>query len=74
MKSNSGQPGRRNRPTVLKACPWCGGTLAFEAAYPVTRLAPGEARTLREEDIPAPLRTVPAWTCTTPHCRYRAPA
>jgi hypothetical protein len=67
-------PGRGTGQPMLKACPWCGGGLAFTPAYPVTRLAPGVARRLREEDIPAPLRTVPAWICTTPHCRYREPA
>jgi hypothetical protein len=72
---NSHFPGQRPDQPVLKACPWCGGALNYTAAYPVTSLAPGEARAMRRlEDIPAPLRTVPAWTCTTPHCRYREPA
>lgn len=59
---------------VLKSCPWCGGALVFTRAYPVTRLAPGESRRVRDEDIPESLRTVPAWTCQTPLCRYREPA
>jgi hypothetical protein len=67
-------PGRRTDQPTLKVCPWCGGGLNFTASYPVTRLAPGESRRLREEDIPALLRTVPAWTCATPHCKYREPA
>jgi hypothetical protein len=71
------RPDRRrsgSKDPVLKSCPWCGGALAFEPYYPVTRLAPGESRSVDELSIPEPLRTVPAWACETPHCRYREPA
>jgi hypothetical protein len=74
MKGNQDASERRKGEAMLKACPWCAGPLAFTPAYPVTHLAPGEATSVREEDIPAALRTVPAWICTTPHCRYREPA
>jgi hypothetical protein len=74
MKRNS-YPARQGTGQLpLNACPWCGAALNFTPAYPVTSLAPGEARSVRLENIPAPLRTVPAWTCSTPHCRYREPA
>jgi len=59
---------------VLKLCPWCSGGLLYTPSFPVTRLAPGEGTHLRDEDIPEVLRTVPAWTCGTPHCKYREPA
>ena len=60
--------------SAVKSCPWCGGALGYRHAYPVTRLAPGECRRLRDDDIPEVLRTVPAWTCLTPLCKYREPA
>jgi hypothetical protein len=74
MKHNRSVPDRGAGKRVLKVCRWCAGPLAFTPAYPVTHLAPGEATALRDEDIPARLRTVPAWICTTPHCKYREPA
>jgi hypothetical protein len=74
MPRNTDPQRRESSQPRLKGCPWCGGALAFSPAYPVTRLGPGESKTIREEDIPEPLRTVPAWTCTTEHCRYREPA
>jgi hypothetical protein len=65
-------PVPRGRP--IKVCPWCGGPVVFEPYYPVTRLIPGEARRVEEKEIPERLRTVPAWVCETPHCRFREPA
>ncbi len=56
---------------TLKTCPWCGGPLVFNQFYPVRRLVPGDIRSVFEEDIPQPLRTVPAWACSTALCRYR---
>jgi hypothetical protein len=32
---------------------------------------PGATRFARHDEIPEPLRTVPAWVCGTPHCKYR---
>lgn len=61
------------RPAV-KPCPWCGGLLAFTRAFPVMRLAPGESRPVRDDHIPEAFRTVAAWTCRTPLCRYRESA
>jgi hypothetical protein len=59
---------------ALKACPWCRGGLLFTRTYPVTQIAPGESRRLHDVGIPEALRMVPAWTCATPHCRYRESA
>ena len=59
---------------VLKVCPWCSGPLAFEPYYPVMRLIPGDSPKVREYDLPSALRTVPAWVCETPHCKYREKA
>ena len=59
---------------ALKMCPWCGGPLAFEPFYPVMRLIPGESPKFCEEDLPTALRTVPAWVCETPLCKYREKA
>lgn len=59
---------------VLKMCPWCRGPLAFEPFFPVMRLIPGESPTVRDEDLPPALRTLPAWVCETPFCKYREKA
>ena len=59
---------------VLKRCPWCRGALVYEPYYPVERLIPGDSRGFREENVPPPLRTVPAWACETPYCKYREKA
>jgi hypothetical protein len=48
--------------------------MIFRRDYPLVHLAPGEMRRLRDEDIPAALRLVPAWVCGTPHCKYRESA
>ena len=63
-------PGRR----ALKTCPWCRGTLVFEPLYPIMRLFPGTSPILAADRLPEPLRTVPAWVCDTPHCKFREPA
>ena len=59
---------------ALKLCPWCGGQLVFEPYYPVMRLIPGESLGLSEENVPPTLRTVAAWACETPYCKYREKA
>jgi hypothetical protein len=67
-----GQPPSRGRRP--KTCPWCGGLLLFQPSYPVRRLIPGETRTLEDREVPERLRTIPAWVCRTPHCKFREPA
>ena len=59
---------------TLKTCPWCGGGLAFTRAYPVMMLAPGDPRHPHEADVPEAFRTIQAWVCLTPLCRYRESA
>ena len=59
---------------VLKRCPWCGGRLRYERAYPVLSLVPGDLPPIRDETIPEHLRVVAAWVCRTAHCRYREKA
>ena len=68
-RSDGGVDGQR-----LKTCPWCRGRLVFEPFYPVMRLFPGSPAILSEGRVPEPLRTVPAWACNTPHCKFREPA
>ena len=58
----------------VKSCPWCGGALTYDARYPVRKLIPGDARSAVDDTVPEPLRTRPAWSCQTPHCRFREPA
>jgi hypothetical protein len=70
------EPMNRGRTPVppshaLKSCPWCRGALAFDRRFPVVHLVPGGTRFARQEEIPEPLRTVAAWVCETPHCKYR---
>jgi hypothetical protein len=60
--------------TVGRVCPWCRGRLVLQPAFPLTALIPGEFRTRTNVDIPESLRTIPAWVCTTAHCRYREQA
>jgi len=43
----------------------------FNARYPVRSLIPGDPRNGSDEAVPEPLRTRPAWSCATAHCRYR---
>jgi hypothetical protein len=65
---------RVSQPQALKACPWCNGRLVLDVRYPVTRLIPGEVRCFRDDQVPERLRTVAAWVCDTPNCRFRAHA
>ena len=58
----------------LKTCRWCGGTLVFEQYFPVLRLLPGEPPGPADDQIPQTLRTLPAWVCSTPFCKYREKA
>jgi hypothetical protein len=37
-------------------------------------MIPGDVRSRGEENIPEALRTIKAWVCATPHCRYRESA
>lgn len=64
----------QGRQVSVKLCPWCSGRLKYDAHYPVRRLIPGDLRSGSDEAVPEPLRTRPAWSCETPHCRYREPA
>lgn len=59
---------------VLKTCPWCRGALGFQPYYPVMRLFPGNTWRPADDVLPEPLRTLPAWVCETPHCKFREPA
>jgi hypothetical protein len=74
MSDSKPFPDRRRASTsqAIKTCPWCAGALQFDGSFPVVRLVPGDTRlATREQDIPEPLRTIPAWVCQTPHCKYR---
>jgi hypothetical protein len=55
----------------LRPCPWCGGRLDLQDGFPLKRLIPGELHVRGEEQVPEALRTVQAWVCSTPHCRFR---
>jgi hypothetical protein len=59
---------------ALKTCPWCRGHLVFNPSYPLNQLFPGSPSVPSVDRLPEPLRTVPAWACKTPHCRFREPA
>jgi hypothetical protein len=61
-------------PAGLKTCRWCGGPLVFEPNFPVLRLVPGEPHAALDDHIPPTLRTLPAWVCGTPFCKYREKA
>jgi hypothetical protein len=37
-------------------------------------MIPGDARARAEEGIPEAFRTIRAWVCATPHCKYRETA
>jgi hypothetical protein len=37
-------------------------------------MIPGGARARADDDIPESLRTIRAWVCATPHCKYRETA
>ena len=57
-----------------KICPWCQGKLVLQPAFPLRKMIPGDVRARGEDDIPEALRTIRAWVCATPHCRYRESA
>jgi hypothetical protein len=57
-----------------KSCPWCGGRLELQKGYPLRRLIPGDARARADAHIPEAMRTIRAWVCATPHCRFRESA
>jgi hypothetical protein len=55
-----------------RVCPWCAGELGFAAAYPLAALVPfALAESIQAAQVPVEFRSVPAWVCRTPHCRYR---
>ena len=68
------QRGRPASPIRQKRCPWCQGRLILKPRFPIRGLIPGEVRFRGEENIPEALRTIRAWVCATPHCRYRETA
>ena len=57
-----------------RACPWCGGPLVLEPRYPRRSLIPGACGVTSDDHIPETFRTVRAWLCATPHCRFRESA
>lgn len=54
-----------------RQCPWCDGRLELQPTYPRNSMGPGDVRAWSDADIPETLRTIRAWVCATPHCRYR---
>jgi hypothetical protein len=61
-------------PVRKKRCPWCQGRLVLKPSFPLRAMIPGEVCARRDEHIPEALRTIRAWVCATPHCRYRESA
>ena len=61
-------------PGMQKRCPWCQGPLEWKPSFPLRAMIPGEVRARGEDHIPEALRTIRAWVCATPHCRYRESA
>lgn len=57
-----------------RSCPWCKGRLELRPSFPLRQMIPGDVRARSEEDVPEALRTIRAWVCATPHCRYRESA
>jgi hypothetical protein len=57
-----------------RTCPWCQGTLVLEPSFPLRQMIPGDVRARGEEGVPESLRTIRAWVCATPHCKYRETA
>jgi hypothetical protein len=53
------------------SCPWCRGRLVLQPTFPLRKLIPGDPRGREDSSIPEALRTIRAWVCATPHCRYR---
>ena len=69
-------PERRQPAAVAtqKYCPWCHGLLELKPSFPLRGMIPGDVRFRGEENVPEALRTIRAWVCATPHCRYRESA
>ena len=67
---------RKNAPAGpgLRTCPWCQGHLVLQPRFPLRQMIPGDARAGGEEHIPEIFRTIRAWVCATPHCKYRESA
>jgi len=61
-------------PVRQKRCPWCQGHLELKPSFPIRAMIPGDAGSRGEEHIPEVFRTMRAWVCATPHCRYRETA
>lgn len=55
----------------VRFCPWCRGRLELQPSFPLRQMIPGDARVRAEPNIPEALRTIRAWVCSTPLCRYR---
>lgn len=58
----------------VRPCPWCRGRLVLEPSFPLRQMIPGDARARSDDHIPEALRTIRAWVCATPHCKYRETA
>jgi hypothetical protein len=58
----------------VRSCPWCLGRLELQPRFPLLQMIPGDVRAGGGENIPEALRTIRAWVCATPHCRYRESA
>ncbi len=57
-----------------KLCPWCHGVLSFHPRFPLAGMIPGGVRASGADKVPEALRTIRAWVCTNPHCKYRESA
>ena len=71
------QPDRRqtaDKALGVSMCPWCRGRLVLQPSFPLRQMIPGDARARADENIPEALRTIRAWVCATPHCKYRETA
>ena len=55
-------------------CPWCRGRLVLQPSYSILGMIPGDARARADADVPEALRTIRAWVCATPHCKFRESA
>jgi hypothetical protein len=52
-------------------CPWCHGELILSTSSSLDELVPGGVRARAGSDVPPEVRSIAAWVCQTPHCRYR---
>ena len=59
---------------LVKDCPWCRGRLELQPRFPLRMMIPGDSRAAAEHDVPESLRTIRAWVCSTPLCKYRETA